>query len=56
MNIIGCLDKPSSGSYKIEGEEIHKFDSDMLAYVRNLRFGFIFQNFNLLKKTTAIQM
>ncbi|MBP9839351.1 MAG: ABC transporter ATP-binding protein [Proteobacteria bacterium] len=55
MNIIGCLDKPSSGSYKIEGEEIHKFDSDMLAYVRNQKFGFIFQNFNLLKKTTAIE-
>ena len=55
MNIIGCLDKPSSGKYLLEGEEVSKFDKNKLARVRNKRIGFVFQSFNLLARTTALE-
>ncbi len=55
MNIIGCLDKPSSGNYLLEGEEVSTFDKNKLALVRNKRIGFIFQSFNLLARTTALE-
>ncbi|MDP2744730.1 MAG: ABC transporter ATP-binding protein [Dehalococcoidia bacterium] len=53
MNILGCLDTPTSGSYLFEGKEIGKFNDDQLAEVRNRKIGFIFQSFNLLRRTTA---
>ncbi len=55
MNIIGCLDNPSSGRYLLEGEEVSTFDKNKLALVRNKRIGFIFQSFNLLARTTALE-
>lgn len=55
MNIIGCLDNPSSGKYLLEGEEVSMFDKNKLAMVRNKRIGFIFQSFNLLARTTALE-
>ena len=55
MNIIGCLDKPSSGKYLLEGEEVSTFDKNKLAMVRNKRIGFVFQSFNLLSRTTALE-
>jgi len=55
MNIIGCLDKPSSGKYLLEGEEVSTFDKNKLALVRNKRIGFVFQSFNLLARTTALE-
>ncbi len=55
MNIIGCLDKPTSGKYLLEGEEVSKFDKNKLAQVRNKRIGFVFQSFNLLARTTALE-
>lgn len=55
MNIIGCLDNPSSGKYLLEGEEVSTFDKNKLARVRNKRIGFVFQNFNLLARTTALE-
>jgi putative ABC transport system ATP-binding protein len=54
MNIIGCLDKPTSGIYRLEGVEINKLNDNKLAEVRNRRIGFIFQNFNLLARTSAV--
>lgn len=53
MNILGCLDRPTSGSYKLDGEEVALLNDDQLAYVRNKRIGFVFQSFNLLPKLTA---
>ena len=55
MNIIGCLDKPSSGQYLLEGEEVSKFSRDKLARIRNQKIGFVFQTFNLLPRTTALE-
>jgi putative ABC transport system ATP-binding protein len=55
MNIIGCLDKPTSGKYLLEGEEVSTFDKNKLAKVRNKRIGFVFQSFNLLARTTALE-
>ncbi len=55
MNIIGCLDNPSSGKYLLGGEEVSMFDKNKLALVRNKRIGFIFQSFNLLARTTALE-
>lgn len=55
MNIIGCLDKPTSGKYLLEGEEVSTFDKNKLAQVRNKRIGFVFQSFNLLARTTALE-
>jgi putative ABC transport system ATP-binding protein len=55
MNSLGCLDRPSEGSYKLAGEEVAEKDDDGLADIRNRRIGFIFQTFNLLPKLTALQ-
>jgi putative ABC transport system ATP-binding protein len=55
MNTLGCLDRPTSGSYRLAGEEIASLSSDQRALVRNRRIGFIFQNFNLLARTTAVE-
>ncbi|MBI4642058.1 MAG: ABC transporter ATP-binding protein, partial [Candidatus Tectomicrobia bacterium] len=52
MNIIGCLDKPTSGSYKLDGIEVSELNDDQLAEIRNKKVGFIFQTFNLLPRTT----
>jgi putative ABC transport system ATP-binding protein len=55
MNIIGCLDKPTSGKYTLEGEDVSTFDKNKLARVRNQKIGFVFQTFNLLSRTSAIE-
>lgn len=55
MNIIGCLDKPSDGKYFLEGQEISTFNKNELARMRNKKIGFVFQNFNLLSRTTALE-
>ena len=55
MNILGCLDKPTSGEYILEGEEVSKFDKNKLARIRNQKIGFVFQSFNLLARTTALE-
>jgi putative ABC transport system ATP-binding protein len=55
MNIIGCLDKPSSGKYLLEGQEVSKMNKNQLAQIRNKKIGFVFQNFNLLARTTALE-
>lgn len=55
MNILGCLDTASNGSYKIDGEEASNMDSDGLAALRRKKFGFIFQRYNLLSTLTAIE-
>ena len=55
MNILGCLDRPSSGEYVLDGEEVSKFDKNKLARVRNQKIGFVFQSFNLLSRTTALE-
>ena len=54
MNTLGCLDKPSSGSYKLDGIEVSTLDDDQLAQIRNQKIGFIFQTFNLLPRTPAL--
>lgn len=53
MNILGCLDRPTSGKYYLDGKEIAGYDDDELARTRNAKIGFVFQNFNLLPKLTA---
>jgi putative ABC transport system ATP-binding protein len=55
MNTIGCLDRPTVGSYRLADEEVAGLNADQLAQVRNRRIGFIFQNFNLLARTTALE-
>ena len=55
MNIIGCLDVPTSGSYHLAGEPVDEMDDDALALIRNRRIGFIFQSFNLLPRTTILR-
>ncbi|MBC8216543.1 MAG: ABC transporter ATP-binding protein [Candidatus Marinimicrobia bacterium] len=54
MNMIGCLDTPTSGQYEFEGELVHKMDDNQLASIRNRKIGFVFQTFNLLPKLTAL--
>ena len=54
MNIIGCLDVPSSGSYRLDGEDVSQMDDDQLAGIRSKKVGFVFQSFNLLPRTTAL--
>lgn len=55
MNIIGCLDRPTSGYYVLEGRNLTVCDDDELAYIRNRRIGFVFQQFNLLPRATALE-
>ena len=55
MNILGCLDRPTSGEYWLDGEEISQVSAEKRAMVRNTKIGFVFQNFNLLARTTALQ-
>lgn len=55
MNILGCLDKPTMGSYIFEGIDVSRFSRDELAQIRNNKIGFVFQGFNLLRRTTAIE-
>ena len=55
MNILGCLDRPTSGSYELMGEDVSRMTRDSLASVRNTRIGFVFQNFNLLSRTSALE-
>jgi len=55
MNLLGCLDLPSSGIYHLENWEIQDLDLNQLAHVRNQNIGFVFQNFNLLPRTTALE-
>ena len=54
MNIIGCLDKPTTGHYLLEGTDIGQLDDNRLAELRNKKFGFVFQDYNLLSRATAI--
>ncbi len=55
MNTLGCLDRPTHGSYLLEGEEIATMSRDQRALIRNRQLGFVFQNFNLLNRTTALE-
>ena len=55
MNMLGCLDVPTSGNYVLDGHEISKLNDNQLAEIRNNKIGFIFQGFNLLKKLTAVE-
>jgi len=55
MNMIGCLDTPTEGTYHFEGEPVHEMDDDQLASIRNRKIGFVFQTFNLLSKLTALR-
>ena len=54
MNILGCLDRPTSGEYRLDGQEISRLSADERALLRNHRIGFVFQNFNLLPRTSAL--
>ena len=55
MNILGCLDVPTSGEYVLEGQNVEHLDADALAEIRNKKIGFVFQGFNLLSRTSAIE-
>ena len=55
MNIIGCLDRPTSGSYTLDGQEVARLEEKALAKIRNQKIGFVFQQFNLLARTTALR-
>ena len=55
MNMLGCLDKPSSGKYLLEGTDVSQLDKKALAAIRNKKLGFVFQGFNLLSRTTALE-
>lgn len=55
MNILGCLDRPTEGSYALDGEEVAKLNDDNLAVTRNRKIGFVFQNFNLLSRISALE-
>src|SRR5881392_4441567 len=55
MNIVGCLDRPTSGRYFLDGEDVSSLSRDQLADVRNRKLGFVFQNFNLLARTSALE-
>ncbi len=55
MNVLGCLDRPTSGTYRLVGQEVSKLDRNALAVLRNRTLGFVFQNFNLLSRTSALE-
>ncbi len=55
MNIVGCLDTPTEGSYLLEGEDVSSLSRDRLAETRNRKMGFVFQGFNLLRRTSAVE-
>jgi putative ABC transport system ATP-binding protein len=55
MNLLGCLDRPSSGQYLLEGADVSNYDKRALAHIRNQKIGFVFQGFNLLARTTALE-
>ncbi len=55
MNIIGCLDRPTTGQYFLNGEDVSQLDRDALAGIRNRKLGFVFQGFNLLSRTSALE-
>jgi putative ABC transport system ATP-binding protein len=55
MNILGCLDRPSTGRYLLAGEEVSQLDRNDLAQIRNRTLGFVFQSFNLLSRTSAVE-
>jgi putative ABC transport system ATP-binding protein len=55
MNILGCLDVPTSGSYRLDGQEVGRLKDDQLAVVRSKKIGFVFQQFNLLARTPAVE-
>lgn len=55
MNIVGCLDRPTSGTYFLEGEDVASLSPDQRAYIRNRKIGFVFQGFNLLARTSAME-
>ena len=55
MNMLGCLDKPTSGKYMLDGIDVSKLNSDELSEIRNIKLGFVFQGFNLISRTSAIE-
>jgi putative ABC transport system ATP-binding protein len=55
MNILGCLDRPTSGSYELDGIDVSELDKDARAEIRNSKIGFVFQGYNLLRRTSAIE-
>ncbi len=55
MNMIGCLDKPTSGSYYLDGIDVMSLESDKLSEIRNIKLGFVFQGFNLISRTSALE-
>lgn len=55
MNILGCLDRPTTGEYYLDGEDVSKASGNQLAEIRNRKIGFVFQGFNLLPRTTALE-
>ena len=55
LNILGCLDRPTSGDYRLEGTDVSRLDREELARIRSHRLGFVFQGFNLLARTTALE-
>lgn len=55
MNILGCLDKPTGGSYRLDGTEVCSLDDDALSHLRNKKIGFVFQQFHLLERATAMR-
>jgi putative ABC transport system ATP-binding protein len=55
LNILGCLDTPTSGTYRLDGEDVSHYDDQRRSHVRNRKIGFVFQSFNLLPRTTAVE-